>query len=152
MPKRKRKKEDGSKKEKKYKGVRKDKKRYQANIWIEGKGQYLGMFDTAKKAARAYDRAAMQARHPPTKLNFQDKVPMIYKPKMKITTGYRGVMKNGNRFKASICIGGRLHLGTFDTTKEAAIAYDLAAIQAKCPKSDLNFPDMIHVKKDMIHT
>ena len=81
---------------------------------------------------------------------------MIYKPKMKklkstCTTGYRGVMKNGNRFKASICIGGRLHLGTFDTTKEAAIAYDLAVIQAKCPKSDLNFPDMIHVKKDMIH-
>ena len=41
------------------------------------------------------------------------------------------------------------HLGYFGTTKEAAIAYDLAAIQAKRPKSDLNFPDMIHVKKEI---
>ena len=31
----------------------------------------------------------------------------------------------------------------FGTTKEAAIAYDLAAIEAKRPKSELNFPDYI---------
>jgi hypothetical protein len=35
-------------------------------------------------------------------------------------------------------------IGYFDTAKEAAIAYDLAAIQAKRPISYLNFPDMIH--------
>ena len=158
MPKSKRKKKDRSKKEKKYKGVQKTKSgRFQAQIKIDGKKQALGTFDTAKKAARAYDRVAMQAGRPPTTLNYQDKVPMDYKPKMKKlrsnnTIGYRGVQKRGNRFKAQIYIDGRLHsVGYFGTTKEAAIAYDLAAIQANRPKSDLNFPDMIHVKKDMIH-
>ena len=89
MPKRKRKNEDGSKKEVKYKGVSKRKSgRFQANIRIDGKLQNIGTFDTAKKAARAYDHAAMQAGRlqagrPPIKLNFQDKIPMDYKPKMK---------------------------------------------------------------------
>ena len=35
----------------------------------------------------------------------------------------------------------------FGTAKNAAEAYDLAAIQAKHSTSDLNFPDMIHLKK-----
>ena len=156
MPKRKRKNEDGSKKEVKFKGVSKNGNGFSARITIDGKLQGVGTFDTAKKAARAYDRAAMQAGRPPTKLNYQDKVPMDYKPKMKKlmstnTIGYRGVSKNGkNRFKAAINIDGdRQFLGNFGTTKEAAIAFDLAAIQAKRPESDLNFPDMIHVKKEV---
>jgi hypothetical protein len=53
------------------------------------------------------------------------------------------VHKHGNRFKAQITIGGILHhIGNFGTTKEAAIAYDVAATHAKRPRSDLNFPDM----------
>jgi hypothetical protein len=97
----------------------------------------------------------MQAGRSPTTLNYQDKVPMDYKAKKKKldsrnTIGYRGVCKQGKSFKASITIDGRNHhLGHFGTTKEAAIAFDLAAIQAKRPKSDLNFPDMIHVKKEI---
>ena len=155
MPKRKRKNKDGSKKDVKYKGVQKSGKRFRAVLYIDDKKHNIGTFDTPKQAARAYDRAAMQAGRPPTKLNYQDKVPMDYKAKKKKlrstnTIGYRGVYKNGNRFQASIKIDDKMqYLGSFGTTKEAAIAFDLAAIQAKRPKSDLNFPDMIHVKKEI---
>jgi hypothetical protein len=53
------------------------------------------------------------------------------------------VSKQGNRFQAQITIGGiRHHIGYFGTTKEAAIAFDVAATHAKRPRSDLNFPEM----------
>jgi len=147
MPKRK--KEDGAKEKVKYKGViKRGIGRFQAYIYIDGKMQNIGMFEIPKKAARAYDRAAIQAGRPTTKLNFQDKVPIDYKPKRKKllstnTIGYRGVCKNGTKFKAQIQIGDNYRfIGNFGTTKEAAIAWDLAAIQAKRPISELNFPDI----------
>ena len=154
MPKRKRKKEDGSTlastEKVKYQGVIKIGKRFRAYINIDRKAHNLGTFGTSKEAARAYDHAAMQAGRPATKLNFQDKVPDAYQPKKKKlssnnTIGYRGVSKNGkNRFRATIEKNGkRQFIGNFGTTKQAAIAFDLAAIQAKRPKSDLNFPDMM---------
>ena len=155
MPKRKRKEEEESKEGVKYKGVQKRGEKFQARITIDGKNHNHGTFDTPKEAAQAYDRAAIQAGRPTSKLNFLDQVPKNYKPKNNglrstNTTGFTGVCKNGNRFKAQIDIGvKRHHLGMFGTTKEAAIAFDLAAIQAKRPKSDLNFPDMIHVKKEI---
>ena len=62
----------GAKKEVKFKGVEKRGERFRAKIRIDGKYQQLGTFDTAKKAARAYDRAAMQAGRPSTTLNYQD--------------------------------------------------------------------------------
>ena len=154
MPKRKRKKEDGSNNKVKFKGVQKlGSGRFRAKIYSDGKYQHIGMFDTPKEAAQAYDRAAIRAGRPTSKLNFLDQVPKSYKVKKKKllsnnTTGFKGVSKSkGNRFRALIKIDGKPHhIGMFGTTKEAAIAYDLAAIQAKRPKSDLNFPDMIHVK------
>ena len=57
------------------------------------------------------------------------------------TGGFNGVSKQGKKFRASISIDGKQHnIGMFGTAKEAAIAYDLAAIQAKRPRSDMNFP------------
>ena len=79
MPKRKRKKEDGSMKKVKlkYKGVQKTKsgKRFNAYIRIDGKQYYPGTFDTPMEAAKAYDLAAIQAGRPTSKLNFLDQVP-----------------------------------------------------------------------------
>ena len=155
MPKRKRKRkeEEGSKEGVKYKGVTKTRKRFQAQIRIDGKQNYLGTFDTRKEAAEAYDLAAIDAGRPTSKLNFPDKVPKGYVPKRKKlrsnnTIGYRGVSKKGNRFKARIKIGGiQYYIGSFGTTKEAAIAFDVAATHAKRPRSDLNYPEMIHVKE-----
>ena len=70
MPKRKRKKEGGSKKDVKYKGVQKNGKKFTARIYVGRKHQYLGTFDTPKEAAEAYDRAAIQAGRPTSFLNF----------------------------------------------------------------------------------
>jgi hypothetical protein len=58
------------------------------------------------------------------------------------TTGYRGVYKSGKRFQAQIRIDRKTkYLGTYDTPKEAALAYDRAVIQHKLPSSKLNFPN-----------
>ena len=155
MPKRKRKKEDGTKNNVKFKGVSKMKKRFQASIRIDGKKQGLGTFDTSKEAAEAYDLAAIQAGRPTSKLNFLDQVPKNYKPKNGLssrnTTGFRGVYKIGNRFQASIKIGGELqYIGMFGTAKEAAEAYDQAALQAKFPRSELHFSDTPKEEKPKI--
>ena len=83
MPKRKRKKDGGSKKEVKYQGITKSGKRFRAQIRIDGKKHYPGTFDTPKEAAQAYDRAAIEAGRPTSKLNFLDQVPKNYKPKKK---------------------------------------------------------------------
>ena len=157
MPKRKRKKEnEGSEKKVKYKGITKTKSgRFVAQIGIDGKVQNHGTFDTPKEAAQAYDRAAIQAGRPTSKLNFLDQVPKIYKPKNGLysnnTTGFRGVYKRGNRFQAEITIGEKKqYIGMFGTAKEAAEAYDQAALQAKFPRSKLNFSDMPKEEKPKI--
>ena len=156
MPKRKRGKEEERSKDdvKKFKGVKKSGERFRVQIIIDGKRQYPGgTYDTAKEAAQAYDRAAIQAGRSTSKLNFLDQVPKSYKPKNNglhstNTSGFRGVSKNGNRFQAKISIGGDIqqNIGSFGTAKEAAIAWDLAAI-AWDSNLMLNFPEMNHAKK-----
>ena len=134
----------------KYKGVSKSGERFKAQLQINDKRQYLGTFDTAKDAAQVYDSAAIQAGRPISKLNFLNQVPKNYIPKRKKlastnTIGYRGVYKKRKRFLAQIRIHGKQQcLGTFNTSKEAAQAFDQAALHAKQSKSVLNFPDILH--------
>ena len=153
MPKRKRKKEDGSNNKVKFKGVQKlGSGRFRAKIYSDGKYQHIGMFDTPKEAAQAYDRAAIRAGRPTSKLNFLDQVPKSYKVKKKKlgpqnTTGFRGVIKKGNRFLARFKIGGiSQHIGSFGTARDAAAAYDMAIVELSGKsidelKSLLNFPN-----------
>ena len=138
-----------------YHGVYKRGKRFRAMIRIDGKQKYFGMYDTAKEAALAVDRAVIQHKLPSSKLNYPDGLPIddedydeFMNPKKKRrlasnnTTGYTGVCKRGKRFEAQISIDGKLKtLGGYDTPKEAALAFDRAVIQHKLPSSKLNFPN-----------
>jgi len=54
------------------------------------------------------------------------------------------VQKKGKRYRAQISVNGKTQaLGTFDTSKEAAKAYDLATIQAGRSTTKLNFLDQV---------
>ena len=70
------------------------------------------------------------------------KIITIGRKKKALNTTYVGVRKRGLKsFSASITIANeRTYLGTFDSAKEAAHAFDHAAVQAGRPKSNLNFP------------
>ena len=58
------------------------------------------------------------------------------------STGYKGVGKDGKKFKMQISIDGkRKCVNGFDTAIQAALAYDEAAIEKGKKKSTLNFPD-----------
>jgi hypothetical protein len=125
--------------------------KYLAHIWINGKTKQIGSsYDTAKQAAKAYDKEAIKLRKPLSKLNYPKKAPVGYTPIQKAlpsnnTIGYRGVSKHRKKFRASIQIGSKnAHLGNYDTAKEAAIAHDRAILKAKKSTSLLNFPDMVH--------
>ena len=57
-----------------YRGVSKKGKNFRARIEIGGKQKYIGIYDTAKEAAVAYDRAILKANLSTTLLNFPDMV------------------------------------------------------------------------------
>ena len=125
--------------------------KYTARICINRKYKGLGSsYETAKQAAKAYDKHAIKLRRPFSKLNFPEKAPVGYTPVRQAlqsnnTVGYRGVYKNGKKYRALSSIAGKqTHLGIYDTPKEAAIVYDRAVLKANQPTSLLNFPDMVH--------
>ena len=137
-----------------YRGVSKNRKKFQTNIRIDGKINYIGIFDKANEAAIAYDRAVLKANKSTTLLNFPDMVHNLdVEPKRKkyklSSTGYRGVrQEKSGRFLAYIYINCKQKaLQRFDTAIQAALAYDQAAIKAGRKKSTLNFPDGLPILK-----
>jgi hypothetical protein len=139
-----------------YRGVQKSGKRFMSSIFVGRKLKYLGTYDNAKEAALAFDHAATQQKLPSSKLNYPNGLPIddedydkimnpIKKKKLQArnTTGYRGVHKSGkSKFVAQMAVARKhRHLGTFDTAKEAALAFDHAIILHKLPFSRLNFPN-----------
>ena len=150
MPKRKRKKRSISKSG--YIGVlKKPSGKYQARILINGKVICISSsYDTAEQAAEAYDNEAIKLRRPFSKLNYPEKAPVGYAPmqqalKSTNTIGYRGVYKSVKNFRSSIYMDGKnIYSSSYDTAKEAAIAYDRAVLKANQSTSLLNFPEMVH--------
>ena len=109
---------------KKYKGVVKKYKKFHAQISIDGDRQHLGTFDTAREAAKAWDRAAIKGGRPTSKLNF----PNVKEDEEEEEDSEEEEEEEEEDSEEE----------DSEEEEENADAYNLAAIQAKYPTSSLN--------------
>lgn len=124
-----------------YKGV----KKVGPHTWeARVNDRTIGYFDTAKDAAFAYDKAALEQYGEFALLNHPLEEVLSWMPSVrqfgvKNVTGYRGVQASDDRWVASIQVGERVqYLGSFDMAEEAAYAYDKEALRIQGERATLN--------------
>lgn len=125
-----------------YKGVCHTKKdgRWRSKIMSNRVQHFVGSFETAEEAARAYDYHAIKYHGEYASLNFPNEVEKTvewfesYVPPAyhSGSNEFRGVWKNGNKWSARITVNGkRTYLGAFDTPQMAHDAFSDAYRNSK---------------------
>lgn len=125
-----------------FKGVswNPEKKRWAAQITVDGQHRVIGRYLTEEQAALAYNLAACEAWGEHARLNDIDPG-VVLPPPRQYSSQYRGVsfIAKYGRWRANIKIDGRLiYLGQHKTEVEAALAYNAGATRLLGDKAKLN--------------
>ncbi len=141
-----------------YLGVWQTKHRTWGIRVYDGKTVYLSGYMNEKDAAMAYDRLALHRLGDAARLNFPRRKPKSASLRQlsrelkerstavgRLTSAYRGVLYNPKNERTPWCAcltrdTVELRLGTWETERAAAIAYDRAALFYRGETAALNFP------------